>query len=120
MQRNVDLNFPQHDSSQEVVNGTTTCPVKVAELDWGGELPEDIPHEPEIILAADCVYFEVRGSAAYRVGQRCSACFISACISPLGGHLVPFSANRRNERDFLLLEETQKGMLLTIMVSATG
>jgi hypothetical protein len=36
--------------------------VKVAELDWGGELPDDLPHNPEIILAADCVYFEVSGA----------------------------------------------------------
>lgn len=55
MQRNVDLNFPQH-------TGTSTCPVKVAELDWGGDLPDDLPHNPEIILAADCVYFEVSGA----------------------------------------------------------
>jgi hypothetical protein len=57
MQRNVDLNFPQHVGADETM---ATCPVKVAELDWGGELPDGMPHEPEIILAADCVYFEVR------------------------------------------------------------
>lgn len=56
MQRNVDLNFPQHTGAEDNVG---PCPVKVAELDWGGELPDGIPHEPEIILAADCVYFEV-------------------------------------------------------------
>lgn len=56
MQRNVDLNFPQYVAAEDNLD---TCPVKVAELNWGGELPEGVPHEPEIILAADCVYFEV-------------------------------------------------------------
>ncbi|KAF8631165.1 hypothetical protein AX15_002504 [Amanita polypyramis BW_CC] len=31
--------------------------VTVAEVNWGTDLPPDIPH-PDIILAADCVYFE--------------------------------------------------------------
>ncbi|KAF9495732.1 S-adenosyl-L-methionine-dependent methyltransferase [Pleurotus eryngii] len=44
MRRNVILN----DLSQEVT---------VAELDWGLPIPESIP-KPDIILAADCVYFE--------------------------------------------------------------
>lgn len=60
MQRNVDLNFHQEVSS-EADNGISACPVQVAELDWGGELPPGVPHEPDLILAADCVYFEVNG-----------------------------------------------------------
>jgi len=32
--------------------------VHVAELDWGGEITE-VPTDIDIILAADCVYFEV-------------------------------------------------------------
>lgn len=31
--------------------------VKVAELNWGSLLPRDLPR-PDLILAADCVYFE--------------------------------------------------------------
>lgn len=30
----------------------------VAELNWGTSIPEDIPRRPDLILAADCVYFE--------------------------------------------------------------
>ena len=56
MQRNVDLNFPQYAGAE---NSRDSCPVQVAELNWGGELPDGVPHEPETILAADCVYFEV-------------------------------------------------------------
>lgn len=63
MQRNVDLNFHQHVGS-EANPATSACPVQVAELDWGGELPSGIPHEPDLILAADCVYFEVSKSAS--------------------------------------------------------
>lgn len=32
--------------------------VKASVLDWGTPLPEDIPHHPAVVLAADCVYFE--------------------------------------------------------------
>ncbi|PPR03849.1 hypothetical protein CVT26_000847 [Gymnopilus dilepis] len=44
MQRNVSLNGLQDR-------------VRVAELNWGSPIPSDIPF-PDIILAADCVYFE--------------------------------------------------------------
>ncbi|KAH6915181.1 putative methyltransferase-domain-containing protein [Coprinopsis sp. MPI-PUGE-AT-0042] len=44
MKRNVALN--------EVENNVT-----VAELDWGTSIPSGIP-KPDVILAADCVYFE--------------------------------------------------------------
>ncbi|KAJ9120126.1 hypothetical protein QFC22_003024 [Naganishia vaughanmartiniae] len=57
MQRNVDLNFHQH-VGPETNGESSACPVQVAELDWGGELPSGIPQEPDLILAADCVYFE--------------------------------------------------------------
>ncbi|RDW59396.1 Protein-lysine N-methyltransferase EFM6 [Aspergillus mulundensis] len=32
--------------------------VKAAVLDWGTSISDDIPRHPDIILAADCVYFE--------------------------------------------------------------
>jgi hypothetical protein len=32
--------------------------VKVAEYDWGSAVPSGIPRHPDIVLAADCVYFE--------------------------------------------------------------
>lgn len=32
--------------------------VKASILDWGEQLPTHIPNHPDIILAADCVYFE--------------------------------------------------------------
>ncbi|PFH52611.1 hypothetical protein AMATHDRAFT_139772 [Amanita thiersii Skay4041] len=38
------------------MNGLGPC-VTVAELNWGTDIPPDIPR-PDIILAADCVYFE--------------------------------------------------------------
>jgi len=44
MRRNVLLN-----SLESVVH--------VAELDWGTTIPKDIPR-PDLIIAADCVYFE--------------------------------------------------------------
>lgn len=31
----------------------------VAELSWGEPLPADVPADVDVILAADCVYFEV-------------------------------------------------------------
>ncbi|KAF8520080.1 putative methyltransferase-domain-containing protein [Gautieria morchelliformis] len=39
------------------LNGLTAN-VKVTRLDWGTELPSSIPLEPDLVLAADCVYFE--------------------------------------------------------------
>ncbi|KAL7282076.1 hypothetical protein ACG7TL_003545 [Trametes sanguinea] len=38
------------------LNGLDSC-VSVAELNWGGPIPESLP-KPDLILAADCVYFE--------------------------------------------------------------
>ncbi|KAG0699849.1 putative methyltransferase-domain-containing protein [Suillus ampliporus] len=38
------------------LNNLQSC-VSVCELNWGETLPSEIPH-PELILAADCVYFE--------------------------------------------------------------
>lgn len=32
--------------------------VKAVIYDWGGPVPDGIPASPDIILAADCVYFE--------------------------------------------------------------
>lgn len=32
--------------------------VKASIYDWGDEVPNDLPQNPDIILAADCVYFE--------------------------------------------------------------
>ncbi|KAJ9103941.1 hypothetical protein QFC21_002404 [Naganishia friedmannii] len=73
MQRNVDSNFYQH-IGLEANDGTSACPVQVAELDWGGELPSGIPHEPDLILAADCVYFEVsRLASIVNAGKQISS-----------------------------------------------
>lgn len=33
-------------------------PVHVSELVWGQPLPLEIPHKPDVILLADCVYLE--------------------------------------------------------------
>ncbi|KAL4963179.1 putative methyltransferase-domain-containing protein [Aspergillus stella-maris] len=35
-----------------------TTKVSAAVLDWGTPVPDDIPRRPDVILAADCVYFE--------------------------------------------------------------
>ena len=32
--------------------------VKAVVLEWGSPIPIDIPPQPEVIIAADCVYFE--------------------------------------------------------------
>lgn len=65
MRQNIPLNFPSDPNP----------PVKVSELDWGNtqlntnsnpnpdlndndDDDDDLPSEPDIILAADCVYFE--------------------------------------------------------------
>jgi hypothetical protein len=48
MKENVLLNFPT----------TAFPPVLVSELDWGTTSPPSLPSNPDIILAADCVYFE--------------------------------------------------------------
>ncbi|GAM87311.1 hypothetical protein ANO11243_053330 [Dothideomycetidae sp. 11243] len=32
--------------------------VKASIYDWGSPVPEGLPHHPDILLAADCVYFE--------------------------------------------------------------
>lgn len=45
MQRNTELN-----SLQDIV--------KPSIYDWGEPTPTDLPSHPEIILAADCIYFE--------------------------------------------------------------
>jgi len=45
MQRNIELN-----SLQDKVQASI--------YDWGSAVPETVPQHPDIILAADCVYFE--------------------------------------------------------------
>ena len=57
MQINTDLNFPPPPNSTEPYH----IPVKVTELDWGLEHPlsPELPSDVDMILAADCVYFEV-------------------------------------------------------------
>lgn len=32
--------------------------VQVTELNWGQSIPQNLPSQPDMILAADCVYFE--------------------------------------------------------------
>ncbi|TFK56024.1 hypothetical protein OE88DRAFT_1641766 [Heliocybe sulcata] len=39
------------------INNLTPC-VAVAELNWGEPIPDSLPRSPDLILAADCVYFE--------------------------------------------------------------
>jgi len=38
-------------------NDLASC-VEVAELNWGKPIPDMLPRSPDLILAADCVYFE--------------------------------------------------------------
>lgn len=56
--------------------------VKASVFDWGAAVPADLPSEPEIILAADCVYFEpafalLRKTLRDLIGERtlCYFCF---------------------------------------------
>jgi hypothetical protein len=50
MRINAFLNIPDPEASN----------IHIAELNWGELLPHDVPvEETSLILAADCVYFEV-------------------------------------------------------------
>jgi hypothetical protein len=45
---------------ENAVLNVSTPNLRIAEYDWG-EMPKDVPvAEADVILAADCVYFEVR------------------------------------------------------------
>jgi hypothetical protein len=62
----------------------------IAEYDWG-EMPAEVPvAEADVILAADCVYFEVR-----------------PCLPP---NPTTNLASREKSGDPILLEEKKKGM----------
>jgi len=41
-----------------VALNSLTASVSVLELNWGCPLPTGLPERPDLILAADCVYFE--------------------------------------------------------------
>lgn len=43
---------------QNIILNSLQDRVKASIYDWGAEVPSDIPRHPDIILAADCVYFE--------------------------------------------------------------
>ena len=45
MQQNIQLN-------------SLTSRVQASIYDWGESVPSNLPHQPDILLAADCVYFE--------------------------------------------------------------
>ncbi|KZT26892.1 hypothetical protein NEOLEDRAFT_1155278 [Neolentinus lepideus HHB14362 ss-1] len=40
-----------------VMNDLASC-VEVAELNWGKPIPDTLPRSPDLIITADCVYFE--------------------------------------------------------------
>jgi len=42
---------------RNVAMNALSASVCVAELNWGEPIPDDIPR-PDLIIAADCVYFE--------------------------------------------------------------
>ncbi|KIM83873.1 hypothetical protein PILCRDRAFT_818882 [Piloderma croceum F 1598] len=44
--------------SHNVLLNKLTSNVTVSELNWGEPLTDAIPHRPDLILAADCVYYE--------------------------------------------------------------
>ena len=49
MKKNVEINLDQQEN------------VHVAELNWGEDIRDEVPVEQTgLVLAADCVYFEVR------------------------------------------------------------
>lgn len=54
MRQNVELNLPKASDADDPA-------VFVEELDWGKPLPSAVPkaEDIDIVLAADCVYFEV-------------------------------------------------------------
>jgi hypothetical protein len=64
MERNAELNIPTTSLDGGGVDEATSGPgqsnLHVAELSWGEPISETIPVEKSsLILAADCVYFEV-------------------------------------------------------------
>ncbi|WVQ95716.1 hypothetical protein IAU59_002815 [Kwoniella sp. CBS 9459] len=59
MEINAELNIPSASSSHTTETGTGGRNVHVAELNWGEDISPSIPVEKcELVLAADCVYFE--------------------------------------------------------------
>ena len=42
----------------------------VSELSWGEPIPADVPKEVDVVLAADCVYFEV-SPRSVEIGSEC-------------------------------------------------
>jgi hypothetical protein len=75
-----------------------TSTVKAAVLDWGNPIPNLIPTAPEVILAADCVYFEPA---------------FPLLISTLGDLLGPesvcyFCFKRRRRADLRFMRQAKK------------
>ena len=65
--------------------GTST--MHVMELNWGEDVSRDIS-QPDLILAADCVYFEVSHATAGRIHIMDSELIVSACFPPFGEDAV--------------------------------
>ncbi|KAK2760979.1 hypothetical protein FQN54_002221 [Arachnomyces sp. PD_36] len=85
MRENIDLNG-------------LSSKVKALVLDWGSPLPDAIPDNPEVILAADCVYFEpsfplLRSTLQDLLGPE-SVCY--------------FCFKRRRRADMRFLKEARK------------
>ncbi|KZZ97256.1 hypothetical protein AAP_00899 [Ascosphaera apis ARSEF 7405] len=47
-----------HLMEKNISNNNLDDSVRAVVLDWGEPIPPAIPHHPDVILAADCVYFE--------------------------------------------------------------
>jgi hypothetical protein len=61
MRQNVELNLSDPSELDVTSDQSVKASVYVEELDWGKPLPATIPtaEEIDLVLAADCVYFEV-------------------------------------------------------------
>lgn len=85
MRRNIDLN-----NLQDVVHAEI--------LNWGEPLPSSVPNTPDVILAADCVYFE----PAFPLLQTT----LLELIGP--GTVCYFCFKKRRRADLRFLKEVRK------------
>ena len=101
MEINAEVNSPCTGSSTNI---------HVAELNWGEPLPSTVPvDEASLILAADCVYFEVSNLEHPFLYLYIADLVSTARVPPPRQDALRSRAGRERHRDPLLLEETTKG-----------
>lgn len=107
MKVNVELNVPNNKS------------IAVAEYNWGEDVPADVPADVDVVLAADCVYFEVSFTGPLSAELRhwilgCQCLRIDqtdrpACVPSPRSHPLRPRTHRQGHGDSVLLEEAPEG-----------